>query len=143
MKTNLIIKKFKQTDVVGTMSSIEERLPFGGKMIDIEDEINVNDIFIQYSEVVDTSTGFTNNGFQYLIEDPSEDVIVKDLSNLKLDNITVELDAQSETDLENNTNVTGVDNSNTVSSIEVKYNQTKSSKDYKFDYYFNFNFTRI
>jgi hypothetical protein len=52
MKSNLTIKKYNITKVNGVKSNKEVKSFFGSKLIDIEDVIYINNIAIQYTEVV-------------------------------------------------------------------------------------------
>lgn len=100
MKSTLIIRKFNTTPTIGTMSSKEIKSFFGSKLIDIEDEIYVNDISIQYSEVVD-KINIQNDHYQHFNKkDHPETTILKSLDDVKFENHS--LDVYSQNDVANN-----------------------------------------
>lgn len=101
MKSNIFIYQYDKNKTSGTNSAKEFRNYFSSKMIDIEDDIIINDISIQYADVLSKDN---NNGFQYLKYDNVKETIqLKNLSDLKYENTIVELQSQSELDLVNNT----------------------------------------
>lgn len=103
MKNDLIITRFKTEPTLGTKNSYDPKTFFGSKMVDVEDNIDIDDSIIQYSEVIDTDSP-ENNGYQYYEDiDKIERVILKNLSDLKLNNHTINLVSQSAVDLQNNT----------------------------------------
>jgi len=98
MKSDLIIRKFDTETVVGTKTPIECKSFFGGKLIDIEDEIIINNISIQYSEVVD-KVNLQNDHYQnYSINNAiiPETQILKSLDDIKLANHSVDIYSQVE-----------------------------------------------
>lgn len=113
MKDTLMLKKFNSENINGTFNLYEERSFFGSKMMEVEDEININNTSIQYYQYyLDTSnhTGKTymdlsrNNGFQYYILNKNlETFFINDLVQLKLDYHTISKFQQSDIDLKNNT----------------------------------------
>jgi len=108
MKNDLIITRFKTEPTIGTKNSYDPKTFFGSKMVDVEDNIIIDDINIQYSEVrnivIDNNIKTENNGYQYFEDlDEIEKVILKNLSDLKLEKHTINLVSQSTIDLQNNT----------------------------------------
>jgi hypothetical protein len=97
MKSTLIIRKFNTTPTIGTMCTKEIKSFFGSKLVDIEDEIYVNDISIQYSEVVD-KTNVSKDHYQYLNNSvlQPETVILKSLDNVKFENHSIDVYSQSD-----------------------------------------------
>lgn len=106
MKSDLIITRFKTEPIIGTKSSYEQKTFFGSKMIDVEDEIIIDESSIQYSEIF--NTGNTNdNGYQYYEDiDNLEKIYLVSLSYTKYIYHSIDLMAQSDMDLQNNTNWT-------------------------------------
>ena len=113
MKDTLMLKKYNNQTINGTYNLFEERSFFGSKMMEIEDDININNTSIQYYQYfIDTSifTGSTflelakNNGFQYYILNKNlETFFIDDLVQLKLDYHTISKFQQNDIDLKNNT----------------------------------------
>ena len=103
MKNDLIITRFKTEPTLGTKNSYDPKTFFGSKMVDVEDNIDIDDSIIQYSEVI--NSGKTeNNGYQYFEDiDKIERVTIENLSELKLNKHTINLVSQSDIDLQNNT----------------------------------------
>ena len=103
MKSNLLIRKFDTEPVVGTMTSKEIKSFFGGKLIDIEDEIVINNISIQYSEVVDKDA-IQNDHYQNFnksgIYTPETDIL-RNLDDIKFENHSVDIYSQVEKENEN------------------------------------------
>lgn len=95
MKSNLIIRKYETEPVKGVKSSKEIKSFFGSKLIDIEDTIYVNDISIQYSEVVD-KINIQNDHYQYYDVDAlhPETSILTSLDDVKYQNHTMEIYSQ-------------------------------------------------
>jgi hypothetical protein len=101
MKSNILIYQLDKQYVSGTNSENEMRNYFGSKMLEIEDSIIIDDISIQYTELVSNDN---NNGFQsYTYDNLTETIKIKNLSDLKLENSSIELQSQNTVDLENNT----------------------------------------
>lgn len=98
MKSDLLIKKFDTEYVVGTRTPIEIKSFFGGKLIDIEDEIIVNNISIQYSEVVDKVNLQFDHYQNYDTKNStiSETIFLKSLDDIKLANHSVDIYSQLE-----------------------------------------------
>ena len=92
MKSTLIIRKFNTTPTIGTRSAKEIKSFFGSKLIDIEDDITVNDISIQYSEVVD-KVNIQNDHYQYFNKNAlhPETVILKSLDDVKFENHSLDI----------------------------------------------------
>lgn len=104
MKSNLIISKYKTTNVIGTKSIDDTKTFFGSKMVDIEDSIIIDDSYIQYEEVYDTIDK-KNNGYQYYNDiDNLEKSYLNYLSDLKNNKHTLVLSSQNRIDLSINTN---------------------------------------
>lgn len=95
-----MLKKFTGTYVSGTASEKEMRHVFGGKMLDIEDTVIINDSSIQYSDIV---TDDNNNGFQNYQYDTNEQIQIMDLYALKDDHSNIYLQSQTDLDKINNT----------------------------------------
>jgi hypothetical protein len=95
MKSNLIIRKYETTPAKGTFSSKEIKSFFGSKLVDIEDIVYINDIAIQYSEVVDKVT-IQNDHYQYY--DVSslhpETKILRSLDDVKYENHSIDVYSQ-------------------------------------------------
>lgn len=101
MKSNIFIYQFDKKPVAGTNSEKEFRNFLGSKMVEIEDTIIIDDISIQYSEVVSDGN---DRGFQHFIYNSDLEIIfLKNLSILKNENSSIELQSQSFVDLDNNT----------------------------------------
>lgn len=95
MKNDLMIRKFETVPVIGTRTPKEIKSFFGSKLIDIEDDIYVNDVSIQYSEVVD-KINIQNDHYQYYsvnILQP-ETSILKSLNDIKLENHSIDIYSQ-------------------------------------------------
>ena len=104
MKSDLIISKYKTTNVIGTKSIDDTKTFFGSKMVDIEDSIIIDDSYIQYEEVYDTIDK-KNNGYQYYNDiDNLEKSYLNYLSDLKNNKHTLVLSSQNRIDLSINTN---------------------------------------
>lgn len=95
MKNDLILKKYETTKVKGVKSSKEVKSFFGSKLIDIEDDIFINNISIQYSEVVD-KVNIQNDHYQYYINDSlyPETNILKSLDDVKYENHSIDIYSQ-------------------------------------------------
>lgn len=103
MKNDLIITRFKTEPTVGTKNAYDPKTFFGSKMVDVEDNIIIDDINIQYSEIFNNEKP-ENNGYQYFEDlDKLERLILQNLSDLKLNKHTINLVSQSTVDLQNNT----------------------------------------
>ena len=103
MKSNLMLKKFSVNSVPGTMNQTELRTFFGGKIIYSEDNININDDSINFSQVV----GDYNNGFQYYDKDTIPEMwetqFYENLTDLKENSQKISLYNQSSSNLTDNT----------------------------------------
>lgn len=100
MKSNLTLKKYDTTKVGGVMSSKEVKSFFGSKLIDIEDVIYINNIAIQYSEVVKRRDVKHNHYQNYnhetravgaITDLQSETVILKSLDDVKYENHSIDV----------------------------------------------------
>ena len=101
MKSNLLLKQFDKIPVAGTNSEKEFRNYFGSKMVEIEDSIIIDDVSIQYTEI---DSHDNNNGYQNFAYDVNTEVVkIQNMTSLKLENSTIELQPQSSLDLQNNT----------------------------------------
>ena len=98
MKSNLIIRKYDTTPAKGVRSSKEIKSFFGSKLIDIEDTIYINDISIQYSEVVD-KVNIQNDHYQYYDQNilHSETNILRSLDDVKYENHSIDIYSQIDT----------------------------------------------
>ena len=97
MKNNLIIRKYDTEKVKGVKSAKEIKSFFGSKLIDIEDTIFVNDISIQYSEVVD-KVNIQNDHYQYYdinLLHP-ETNILRSLDDVKYENHSIDIYSQKD-----------------------------------------------
>ena len=106
MKSDLILRKFTTTPVIGTQCIKELRNFFGSKMLEIEDSITVDNISIQWSDITDSSPADVINygvGYQFFQYTHRETISLASLDTLKKDNHTIVLDHQSQADLEFNT----------------------------------------
>ena len=95
MKSNLIIRKYETTPAKGVRSSKEIKSFFGSKLVDIEDTIYINDISIQYSEVVD-KVNIQNDHYQYYdisLLHP-ETNILRSLDDVKFENHSIDIYSQ-------------------------------------------------
>ena len=102
MKSDLIIRKYDTTKVKGVKSSKEVKSFFGSKLIDIEDFIYVNDISIQYSEVVDKED-INFDHYQYYdtsLLNP-EATILRSLDDVKYENHSIDVYTQRVTNDQN------------------------------------------
>lgn len=100
MKSNLALKKYDTTKVGGVMSSKEVKSFFGSKLIDIEDVIYINNISIQYSEVVNRRDVKYNHYQNYNHETrvgsavaviQPETVILRSLDDVKYENHSIDV----------------------------------------------------
>jgi hypothetical protein len=106
MKSDLIINRFKTEPTIGTKSTLEEKTFFGSKMIDIEDQILIDESYIQYSEIFNTGDT-NNNGYQYYDDiDYLEKIYLVNLTDSKYLYHSINLMSQTNMDLQNNTNWT-------------------------------------
>lgn len=97
MKNTLQIRKYETEAVKGVKSNKEIKSFFGSKLIDIEDIIYVNDISIQYSEVVD-KVNIKNDHYQYYdfnLLHP-ESIVLKSLDDVKYENHSIDIYSQME-----------------------------------------------
>lgn len=87
-----MIKKYGTVPVNGTRTSKEIKSFFGSKLIDIEDDIYVTDISIQYSEVVDKISPL-NDHYQYYDQKtlPPETKILRSLSDIKYESHSIDI----------------------------------------------------
>lgn len=97
MKNDLMIKKYDTTKVKGVKSAKEVKSFFGSKLIDIEDFIYVNDISIQYSEIVDKAD-INNDHYQYYDVNllRPETTILKSLDDVKFENHSIDVYTQKD-----------------------------------------------
>jgi len=105
MKSNLIIRKYETVPTNGTRSATEIKSFFGSKLIDIEDQIYINDMSIQYSEIVD-KVNIQNDHYQYYdtnILHP-EINITRGLDDIKYENHSIDIYSQNETTSDKNLN---------------------------------------
>jgi len=100
MKNNLVIKKYDTTKVGGVMSSKEVKSFFGSKLIDIEDVIYINNISIQYTEVVNKRDikldHYQNYTYETKVGDAiavlyPETVFLKSLDDVKYQNHSIDI----------------------------------------------------
>lgn len=88
MKTTTIIQQYKKEPVVGTKTAKEVKSFFGTNLVDIEDEIIISDISIQYS---DTPT----DHYQYYdlttLVSEQEITTLRSLTDIKYKNHTIDL----------------------------------------------------
>jgi hypothetical protein len=99
MKSNMILKKYRTTDVKGTFNLRELSTFFGSKLIEIEDKIQINGLTIQYYQRA-------SDGFQFYdlaTLGGTESIFTLNLNELKAENHVVELFQQTEINLLNNT----------------------------------------
>jgi len=98
MKSDLKIREFKTAPVIGTKTSMEIKCFFGSKLIDIEDDIYVNNISIQYSEVVD-KINVQNDHYQYYGNNITqfETNILRSLNDVKFQNHSIDIYSQKDT----------------------------------------------
>jgi len=101
MKSDMMISKFGRVPVIGTKSSKEIKSFFGSKLIDIEDTVYVNDISIQYSEIID-KINIQNDHYQYYDKTTlqPETNILRSLNDVKYENHSI--DIYSQLDIINN-----------------------------------------
>lgn len=102
MKSNLMLKKFSQNSIPGTMNQKELRTFFGGKIIYSEDNIFINNDSIKYTQVVSN----INNGYQYYNYNDTTELETKfneNLTDLKNNNQSISLLSQNDTTLNQNT----------------------------------------
>jgi len=113
MKENLILKNFVTEKVNGTFNLLEEETFFGSKVMEIEDDVNINDTSVQYFQYFYTITdpnnsaqtnAAKNNGYQFsALNQFVEDFFLLDCVQLKLNNHTIIKAQQTEIDEKNNT----------------------------------------
>jgi hypothetical protein len=88
MKTTTIIQQYRKEPVIGTKTAKEVKSFFGTNLIDIEDEILISDISIQYS---DTPT----DHYQYYdlttLVNEQEVSVLRSLDDIKFENHTIDL----------------------------------------------------
>jgi len=146
MKENLILKKYKKETVNGTFNLLEEETFFGTKVMDIEDEIVINDLSVQYFQYfhdagVNDTTGLTlakNNGYQY--NEPNyfnETFNLLDLVELKYSNHTIIKSQQTTLDEKNNTKWLIEINTKKII-VEYLFAKIKERRTFKSLSYFNF-----
>jgi len=101
MKNNLMIRKYDTSKTKGVKSSLEVKSFFGGKLIDIEDIIYVNNTSIQYSEVVD-KINIKNDHFQNYDNNilQPESIILKSLDDVKYENHSIDIYTQNDPKLD-------------------------------------------
>ena len=93
MKTTTIIQQYKKEPVIGTKTAKEVKSFFGTNLIDIEDEIIISDISIQYSDVPSTYTPQPNYQYYDLTTLVSEQEVstLRSLDDIKYENHTIDL----------------------------------------------------
>jgi hypothetical protein len=98
MKTNTMIQEYKKEPVIGTKTAKEVRSFFGTNLVDIEDEIVISDISIQYSDTL-------TDHYQYYdlttLVNEQEVNVLRSLDDIKYENHTIDLYRQSYTDYDN------------------------------------------
>jgi hypothetical protein len=97
MKSNLVIRKYQTQTVKGVKSAKEVKSFFGSKLIDIEDDIYINDISIQYSEVVN-KVSIQNDHYQYYDVNllHPEVNILRSLDDVKYENHSIDVYSQKD-----------------------------------------------
>jgi hypothetical protein len=113
MKENLILKKFVKEPVNGTFNLLEEISFFSAKIMDIEDDISITDLSVQYFQewyqVTDPNDPVQqelskNNGYQfYELNLFEEDLFILDTVALKFDHHTITKMQQNDLDNKYNT----------------------------------------
>ena len=101
MKDNLQLKKFKTEPVQGVYNIVEEKTFFCSKVMDIEDIVTISNSSVQYYQI--NKPDDTSFGYQYYIQNFSEELNILDIIKLKLNNHNISLLQQSIIDEENNT----------------------------------------
>ena len=103
MKNDLIITRFLTENVPGTFSVIEPRSFFGSKILKTEDNILIDNSYIQYSEVIDVSNpnglGYQYNNDILKLEKPK----LVYYTDIKKSNHRVNMAKQSKESLSSNT----------------------------------------
>lgn len=93
MKTTTIIQQYKKEPVIGTKTTKEVKSFFGTNLLDIEDEIIISDISIQYSDI--PSSDLNNPHYQYYdlttLVNVQEETILRSLDDIKYENHTIDL----------------------------------------------------
>jgi len=88
LKTTTIIQKYNKETVIGTKTAKEIKSFFGTNLVDIEDEITIGDISIQYSDT-------PSDHYQYYdtmtLVSEEEVVVLKSLDDVKFENHTIDL----------------------------------------------------
>jgi len=95
MKSDTFIIKYDKQPQKGTFNMKETKCFFGSKMMEIEDEIIINDNLIQYYN--------KSNGFQNYDSLADEFPVNNNLNDIKLNNHTISILQQNQTDYLNNT----------------------------------------
>jgi len=97
MKSNLMIKKYNVEYDNGTKNMKTVKTFFGTKLIDIEDTIIIGNDSIQYTD----DNGYQNYNVTNVQTNETETLV--DLTQLKLENHTIETQTQDIVSMENNT----------------------------------------
>jgi hypothetical protein len=103
MKTTTIIQQYKKEPVIGTKTAKEVKSFFGTNLVDIEDEIVITDISIQYSDT--PATDPNNPHYQYYdlttLVTEQEVNTLRSLDDIKFENHTIDLYRQDYTNFDN------------------------------------------
>lgn len=102
MKDNLMLKTYETEIVPGSFNLAPHKPFFGTPLVDIEDNININNELIFYTQMPSGNTIITE-GYQDIISTSLESIVTEDLVDLKLRNHTVSLLQQSTSDKLHNT----------------------------------------
>ena len=94
MKTTTIIQQYKKEPVVGTKTAKEVKSFFGTNLVDIEDEIIISDVSIQYSDT--PSTHYQYYDLTTLVSE-QEVTTLRSLTDIKYENHTIDLYKQDYT----------------------------------------------
>jgi hypothetical protein len=98
-----MIQQYKKEPVIGTKTAKEVKSFFGTNLVDIEDEIVISDISIQYSDT--PSTDPNNPHYQYYdlttLVTEQEVNTLRSLDDIKFENHSVDLYKQNYTNYDN------------------------------------------
>ena len=92
MKSDLNIRKFQKIPSFGTRTAKEIKSFFGSKLIDIEDNILINNISIQYYDVPD-DIGDINEHYQNFVINNMETRVIRSLDDVKFENHTININS--------------------------------------------------
>jgi len=98
MKTTTIIQQYKKEPVIGTKTAKEVKSFFGTNLVDIEDEIIISDVSIQYSDT--PSTHYQYYDLTTLVSE-QEVTKIRSLTDIKYENHTIDLYRQDYTSYDN------------------------------------------